>query len=301
MSSATTDFRSIEVRVADAWLAELAVAEAWESGAAGTEERDESEGGVTVTRLLVYAPAATADVVRAAIVRVVGGEGRVGSVEPVAAVDWCQRWTQDLEPIVVSPRLVVRASFTEVELAPGQSELVIDPGQAFGTGAHASTLLALQWVDSLAERAGGSLEPSTRVLDVGTGTGVLALAALCLGANRAVALDVDPLAAPEARRWAEKGCLAGRFQVFTGPLAALAAEPFDLVLANMLSSELLPLAGELACATRSAGWAVLSGLLAHERESVEARLSAAGLVTEGVRSKCDGAGDEWISLLMIRS
>jgi len=289
------------VRVADTRLAELAVAEAWESGAAGAEERDESEGGVTVTRLLVYAPAARAEVVRAAVARVVGREGRVGPIEPVAAVDWCQRWAQDLEPIVVSPRLVVRPSFTDVDLAPGQTELVIDPGQAFGTGAHASTFLALRWIDSLAERAGGSLDSSMRVLDVGTGTGVLALAALCLGADRAVALDVDPLAAPEARRWAERGCLAQRFRVFTGPLAALAAAPFDLVLVNMLSSELLPLVGELASATRWAGWIVLSGLLAHERESVEARMSAAGLVAQGVRSKRDATGDEWISLLMTRS
>jgi ribosomal protein L11 methyltransferase len=219
----------------------------------------------------------------------------------VASVDWCRRWIQDLEPVVVSPRLVVRASFAEVELAPGQTELVIDPGQAFGTGGHASTLLALQWIDSLAEWAGGSLEPSMRVLDVGTGTGVLALAALRLGAGRAVALDLDPLAAPEARRWAEKGCLAERFRVFTGPLAALAAAPFDLVLVNMLSSELLPLAAECASATRSAGWVVLSGLLAREREGVEAELSAAGLVAQGVRSKRDAAGDEWISLLMTRS
>jgi len=287
--------------VARGELAELVAAEAWEAGAAGLEERDECEGGVKVTRLLVYAPAARAQAVSAAVDRIVGSSGVVGPVEPVAAVDWCQRWRQDLEPVVVSPRLLVRASCTEVELAPAQAELIIDPGQAFGTGGHASTLLALQWIDSLAERAGGSLSSSMRVLDVGTGTGVLALAALLLGAGRAVALDVDPLAAPEARRWAREAALAERFRVFTGPLVALAAAPFDLVLVNMLSSEMLPLSAEIASATAPGGSVVLSGLLAREREGVEAELSASGLVARELRSQRDAAGDHWISLLMTRS
>jgi ribosomal protein L11 methyltransferase len=216
-------------------------------------------------------------------------------------VDWCEGWKRGLGPVVVSPRLVVRPSFVEVELAPGQQELVIDPGQAFGTGGHGSTRLALEWIDALAHLAGGSLEPATRVLDVGAGTGVLALAALRLGAGRAVALDRDPLAAPESRRWASRAGLAERLQVFTGSMAALSARPFELVLVNMLSSEMLPLAGEIAAAARPAGCAVVSGLLARERAVAEAELSAAGLALRGVRSLFDSAGDHWLSLLMTRS
>ena len=289
------------MRVARPELAERVVAEAWEAGCVGIEERDERTGGKSISCLLVYAPTANAEAVRAAVLRIVGANGRVGLPESVAAVDWRECWKQDLAPVVVSPRLVVRASFVEVELAPGQVELVIDPGQAFGTGGHGSTLLALQWIDALAQRAGGSLDPAMRVLDVGAGTGVLALAALRLGAGRAVALDLDPLAAPESRRWAERADLAERFRVFTGPLAALSARPFDVVLVNMLSGEILPLAGEIAAAAQPAGWVVISGLLARERVGAEAELSAAGLTSRGARSLCDATGDHWVSLLMTRS
>ena len=289
------------MRVARPELAELAVAEAWEAGCAGIEERGERESGENVTWLLIYAPSPEAEAVHRAVLRAVGLHGRVGSPEPVALVDWSEHWKQGLAPVVVSPRLVVRASFVEFELAPGQLELVIDPGQAFGTGGHGSTLLALQWIDALAQRAGGSLDPAMRVLDVGAGTGVLALAALRLGAGWAVALDLDPLAAPESKRWAERAGLAERFQVFSGPLAALSARAFDLVLVNMLSGELLPLAAEIAAATRVAGYAVVSGLLARERVAVEGELAAVGLASRGVRSLCDSVGDHWVSLLMTRS
>lgn len=295
------DFRCIEVRVARRELVDLVVALTWEAGCSGVEEREERVAGESVTCLLVYAPAPKAEAVREAAWRAVGCNGQVGAPEPVAAVDWGEGWKRGLAPVVVSPRLVVRPSCVEFELAPGQRELVIDPGQAFGTGGHGSTLLALQWLDALAQRAGGWLYPATCVLDVGAGTGVLALSALRLGAGRAVALDLDPLAAPESRRWAERAGLAERFRVFTGPLAALSGRCFDLVLANMLSGEVLPLAGDLAAATRPAGHVVISGLLAREREAAEAELSAAGLASRGARSLCDAAGDAWVSLLMARS
>src|SRR5215472_16812464 len=203
-------------------LAERVAAEAWEAGASGLEEREEG----AIVALLIYAPAARAAAVRQAAVALLG-EAAVAPIEPVAEVDWPQAWKLGLRPIVVSPRLVVRPPFAAFALAAGQGELLIEPRQAFGTGAHATTELALAALDAaLAARS------AERVLDVGCGSGILALAALRLGARRAVACDVDRLAAREAVDNARRNQLADRLAAFAGTLAALRASDFDLVLAN---------------------------------------------------------------------
>ena len=231
---------------------------------------------------------------RAVLVRLGNAVVALGAAEPVSTRDWSEAWKEGLEPVVVSPRLVVRPSFCE-PVVGSTAEVVIDPGQAFGTGGHASTRLALEWVDALAPTL-----PGARVLDAGCGSGVLALAALRLGAECALGFDLDPLAAAAARENARVNGLGGKLTLFTGPLDALEAPPFDLVLANMLSREFLPLAGALAERTRRGGAIVFSGLLASEREPVTRALAAAGLDTVDERSERDANDDEWLALLTRR-
>lgn len=231
---------------------------------------------------------------RAALAQLGDAVGALGTAEPVPARDWSEAWKEGLEPVIVSERLVVRPSFLE-PVAGCAAEVVIDPGQAFGTGGHASTRLALEWVDALAPTL-----PGARVLDAGCGSGVLALAALRLGAEWALGFDLDPLAAAAARENARINGLDRRLTLFTGPLDALAAPPFDLVLANMLSREFLPLVGGLAARARGGGAVVFSGLLAVEREPVTRALAAAGLHTVDVRSERDANDDEWLALLTRR-
>lgn len=269
-------------------LAEAAAADAFEVGAAGLEERDTGQG----TSWLLYAPGAAAE----AVARVLAGHTglRVGSPARVTERDWSEEWKRGLGPIQVSPELCVRPSFTEA--AAGGAELVIDPGQAFGTGGHASTRLALEWVAELAPR----LPAGAEVLDVGCGSGVLALAALRLGAARAVALDLDPLAAAATRENAAANGLASRTQVVLGPLEALRAAHFALVVANLLRSELLPLLTGIAARTAEGGRLVLSGLLAEEEATVERACAENGLRRAGRREHADATGDHWISLLMTR-
>jgi len=233
--------------------------------------------------------------VRAAAAGVLGSEGRVSAPAPVPSVDWSERWKRDLAPVAVSPRLRVRPSFVHVAPAPGQRELVIDPGQAFGTGGHESTRLALEWLDVLA----ASRPPASRVLDVGTGTGVLALAALCLAPGRAVACDVDPQAARAARAAAARNGLADRMQVYAGGIEALALDVrFGLVVANLLRSELTPLLPALARAAAPDARIVLSGLLAGECADVTAAAARVGLRALGVRHRRDASGVLWAALLM---
>jgi ribosomal protein L11 methyltransferase len=270
--------------------AEHALAEAVAAGASGAEQR---ETGSTVT-LLLYAPrSASAAVVRA--VAGVLGAGVVGAPEDVEPRDWSEAWKAGLHPVEVSERLRIRPSFHASPGRPGQRDLVIDPGQAFGTGGHESTRLALAWIDALR----GELGADAGILDVGTGTGVLALAALALGAGRAVGLDLDPLATAAARANARANGLAARFSAFTGTIDALApGARFAGIAANLLRRELEPLLETMPSHVQDDGWIVISGLLASEVEGWTRRSEDAGLRVAGAREQTDASGTAWAGLLM---
>lgn len=286
-ASSSAGFRCLELRVRDAAAAERVAAEAFEAGALGLEERS-GEGGVT---LRIYTSEARAPELRRALAAACGDALELARDEPVVEEDWSEAWKEGLEPVVVAPGLAVRPPF-RAPVAGVDAEVVIDPGQAFGTGGHASTRLALEWIEALSPILAGC-----RVLDAGCGSGVLALAALRLGAAAAVGFDLDPLAPAAARDNARANDLASGLRLFAGPLEALAPGAFDLVLANMLSSELLPLARGLSERTAPRGAAVFSGLLASEQDRVAEELAAVGLRCVARRSWRDANGDVWVALL----
>jgi ribosomal protein L11 methyltransferase len=293
MSRSSSAFFQIIVCARDAAEAERASAEVFGAGASGLEERA-GEVGVT---LIVYAPAARASAVHAAAAAALAPGSTLTSPAPVPERDWSEAWKTGLEPIAVSPRLVVRPSFAAHRPAPEQRQLVIDPGQAFGTGGHVSTRLALEWIDALADR----LTPRARVLDVGTGTGVLALAVCALSGCRAIACDVDPLAVAAARDNARRNLLAERVEIFAGSTCALAENAhFDLVVANLLRSELEALIGDIARCTRPGGRVVFAGLLSTDRPAIEARARSAGLCAHSLRERADADGVCWAAPLMLR-
>lgn len=281
------------MRTPDRETGERLAAEAYEAGAVGLEERDEP-GAIALT---IYAPLERAEAVAAALRAQAAPAAQVHGPEPVPAGDWAEAWKAGLRATLVSPRLRIRPSFIEPSSDPAQAELVIDPGQAFGTGSHASTRLALEWIDLLAPR----LAAGVRILDVGCGTGILALAALRLSrATRGLALDLDPEAARAARANAGRNALSPRLDVLCGPLGALREAPFALVVANLLRIELLPLADEIASRTAAGGFAVLSGLLESERDEVERAFARAGLAPRAARHASDPGGDRWLALLTSR-
>ena len=287
--SSSAAFARIELRSDDRSLAERLVAEAYAAGAVGLEEREGAAGLIWD----LYAPATLAAGVREVLAAAAGEGAQVAPPCDVPDADWPELWKENLSAIVVSPKLVVRPSFVEFSPAKGQAELVIDPGQAFGTGAHASTRLALEWIDRLAPE----LEPGARLLDVGTGSGVLALAALRRGPGCAIGLDLDPMAVREARANALRNGLDARARFFVGSLEALASDSFELVVANLLRSEMEPLLGAIAARMRPGGRAVLSGLLEREPSRLEPALRSAGLVALDHRTMRDPSGESWVAVL----
>jgi ribosomal protein L11 methyltransferase len=155
----------------------------------------------------------------------------------------------------------------------------------------------LECIDAVA----AELPAGSRVLDVGTGTGVLAMAALSLGCDFACGLDVDPLAGEAARDNAHRNGLAERLALFTGTPDALRSDVrFELVVANMLWNEILPLMPALALHLRDGGRFIVSGLLDEQRARLEREAAGHGLRVDRARDLVDANGERWIGLIMRR-
>jgi ribosomal protein L11 methyltransferase len=188
-------------------------------------------------------------------------------VEAVEDKDWSNEWKHQIRPVQVG-RLWVGPPWEKSNAPADKVLLVIEPKMAFGTGDHPTTSMCLLAVDEFLAQ-----HPAATVLDVGTGTGVLALAARKLGASRVVATDNDPIAVELAVEAAEVNGIEG-VELSTKPLQQLEGT-FDLVVANILANTLVELAPEL-CA-RAKFKVVLAGVLATQREEVTAAFTAQGL------------------------
>ena len=197
--------------------------------------------------------------------------------------DWTDAWKAHYVPQRVG-RVVIVPSWLEEPLRPGEVAITLDPGMAFGTGLHPTTRGCLHLLQEVSPMPAG-------VLDVGCGSGVLALAALRLGAERAVGVDTDPLAVAATRENAERNGLADRVTVNEGTLPASAEGRHELVLANLVAAVLIELAPRLAAHLAPGGVLLASGIIEPRATEVIAALRAAGLSVTARRD--DG---EWVSL-----
>lgn len=265
---------------------ERALVAACECGATGAEELEGPPAA-----LMLFATASDMPAVRRAV-REACPSLHVETASPLPDVEWSEAWKEGLEPLLVGDRLVIRPSFWEGALPGARAELVLDPGQAFGTGGHASTRLALEWLcDLLPAHLAGE-----EVLDVGCGTGVLALAALRLGAARALALDLDPLATAATVANARANGLGDRVEVFLGPLEETPTTAYGVVVANMIRTELFPVLPAMRDRLAAGGTLILSGLLRAEEPETRTLLEELGLEWEGSKEVRDPLGDHWMSV-----
>ncbi len=275
-------FILVDVALEDA---ELLSSDLFDLGASGVEERDETtlaknqaEGKVTLV-----ASFATEELAREAMESL--DPGLSPRLELVVGDAWRDAWKEHFRPFEVADGLVVRPPWEPYEARPGERVLELEPGRAFGTGLHETT----QLVCSALTAHQGELRGAT-VLDVGTGSGILALAALMLGAKNALCTDNDPDVVGVVLENAERNGFADRVQVSTTPVGELAVRA-RVVVANIEARVLVPMAGALMDRVSSGGLLVLSGILEPQREEVMATYSPFAL--EGAPTR-----GEWVALVL---
>lgn len=215
------------------------------------------------------------------------GELRVRLVDEA---DWAEAWKAGYVPQRIG-RVVVVPSWLDEPIGPDEIELRLDPGMAFGTGLHPTTRGCLTLLQQI------SPMPPV-VLDVGSGSGILALAALRLGAERAVCYDTDPVAVEATLANARANRLGERVTAHLGTLSAESTDGarYELVLANLVAAVLIELTGPLAAHVATGGTLLASGIIEGRANEVLAALTAAGF---GLEHRLDDG--EWVSLLLGRS
>ena len=209
----------------------------------------------------------------------------------VDEADWAEAWKAHFPVLRVGRRLIIRPTWRRHRRRPDDVVLALDPGMAFGTGLHPTTRLCLAAIEAMADR--GTLA-GTRVLDVGCGSGILAIAALRLGASTAYGVDTDPIAVEATLANAGRNALRRRIRVRPGSLPT--RQPvFDVVLANLIAGVLVGLAGELGAELRPAGTLLASGIFIDREVEVREAFEAEGLTVRGRTAEGD-----WVALEAVR-
>lgn len=205
--------------------------------------------------------------------------------------DWAHAWKAYYHTSRAGNRFVIRPVWEEYDAQPNDVVISLDPGMAFGTGTHATTRLCLMSMEDL-------LVPGDKVLDLGCGSGILAIGAVKLGAAHVLAVDIDPIAADITRENAEVNGVAEGITAQQGTLETVLHSPrrFDLLLANILARIIIQMCGEgLGDVVRPGGRAIFSGIILEQVEDVKAALTGAGYQVNFVRVEGD-----WVSIEAVR-
>ncbi|MBI5826774.1 MAG: 50S ribosomal protein L11 methyltransferase [Deltaproteobacteria bacterium] len=208
--------------------------------------------------------------------------------------DWAKLWMAGIRPVRVasgSTSVVVRPTWERAQARRGDTVVEIDPGMAFGTGSHATTKMCLRAILNIMKGGGGRSRPAT-LLDIGTGTGVLAIAAKKLGIERAVGTEIDPVALRVARKNAR---INGVALTLTGRPVAAVRGSFDIVVANILAGSLIGLSADIRARVRIGGSLILSGILREEADKVRG-----AYVSLGLKARRSYLSGEWAALVFRR-
>jgi ribosomal protein L11 methyltransferase len=263
----------------------------WELGAVGVVEETLAEAPA---RLRAFFPAAASATLVERVdayldgLRTLGfAAGRGATLTAVADADWAAAWREHFRPIAVGRRLLVAPPW-EAPAGGDRVVVTIEPGRAFGTGHHGTTAGCLELLETLV-----SPSPPPHAIDVGTGSGILAIAAAGLGVPRVLACDVDPDAVAATQANAARNGVADRVDALVADAASLATPPAPLVLANLLASAHRALGVSYRRLVDDGGALVLGGLLDGEADDV-----ARGLTIHGFRRESVCSREGWTSLVL---
>ncbi len=216
--------------------------------------------------------------------------GKFVEATEITDYGWAETWKEHFKPSRIGRRITVKPSWEPYAASPDEVVLTIDPGQAFGTGTHETTKMCLRFI----EDAFDAPAPPRTVLDVGTGTGILGIAAAMLGAERVLAVDIDPKAVETASENGRINGVAGRFEADITPLSRIEGT-YDLVVANVLAEILADLKEEVGARCAPGGALILSGILAEKSDWVAQEYAEAGWLLAGQREE-----GQWSALLLRR-
>jgi ribosomal protein L11 methyltransferase len=236
-------------------------------------------GGLTAGPVVVRAYLAKDDELPAKKRRVEEALWHLGQIRPIPApvfrpvedADWAEAWKAGLEVLHIGRQIVVQPTWRDYVPAPEDVVIQLDPGMAFGTGLHPTTQMCLVALEEL-------MHPQAAVLDLGTGSGILAIAAAKLGAGRVEAVDNDPVAVRAARQNVAANGVEGIVHVARGSLPQVSGD-YDLVVVNILAKVIVELMDQsLATRVRPGGSVIAAGIITEQESEVIAALERAGLV-----------------------
>lgn len=207
-------------------------------------------------------------------------------VVSVADEDWAENWKQYYKPFRVGEKLVVKPTWEGFAAKPGDLVVELDPGMAFGTGTHETTFMCLELLEKY-------LRPGMRVMDVGTGSGILAIAAARLGAAEVLAVDIDPDAVRVARENIAHNGVHGTARAVLGDLVNGEAMPCELAVANIVADAIRLLCGPLTRHLTPGGLFLCSGIIREREQDVRDAVAAAGYALVERMEK-----GEWVALCL---
>jgi ribosomal protein L11 methyltransferase len=231
-----------------------------------------------------WSPAVLADLTHVLSRLGVADHGDLLTIRPVPDQDWNAEWAKSLQPIRLGRRLRVRQSWHNPDPVFDGIELVIDPKRAFGTGYHTTTQLVIEWLED-------HIRGGERILDVGTGTGILAMAAIRLGAASALAVDNDPVAVECAQEYREANGFGRELELRVASFDDLDPAGYDVVVANLDIRTMPHFCPHLPRLLKKSGVACLSGLQPQDFEEISEALAKVGLRAASRKDR-----EEWMAL-----
>lgn len=202
--------------------------------------------------------------------------------------NWNKLWEKSREVIRVSDRIVIKPTFKKYSAKENEIVLTIDPKMSFGTGEHQTTKLILRLLEK-------HVQKGMRVLDVGSGTGILAIAAVKLGAKKSIAVDFDEICLENCKENCALNGVENSIEVLTGEIDDVKEDEFDLILANIQKNVLLEIAEKIILKLNQKGIVILSGLLESDKDEIEKKYHSLGFKTKQIEQM-----DEWIAVVFAR-
>ena len=213
----------------------------------------------------------------------------VGKAEVTVSVvneeDWENNWKQYYKPVYIGKNIVIKPLWENIEKKDGQVVIELDPGMAFGTGTHETTRMCLEIMEN-------TVKKGDKVLDIGTGSGILSIAAIKMGAEKCCAVDIDPMAVKIVGENSAANGVQDKIDTVVGNLADEVSGKYDLVVANIIADAIIALSPDVRQFMKEGAYYITSGIIKFRLEDVKETLEKCGF--EIVDIKTDG---EWAAVI----